>query len=238
MKVSSNLERIADHAVSIARRAKHPNSRPAVWEVTLLELPYRLAVMIFRDSIRAFVDGDSELAAALKRKDRELDALTDDLNEKLVERASSDSELHLPAQFIPRYNRASLECRLRSCVRNPPLISIIDDDESVRESLSGLVRSVGFVASTFASAEEFVKSDQLGNADCLIIDVCMPGMSGIELQRQLVGGHSEVPVIFITAHEDEGMRAQALNGGAEAVLIKPFSEEALLNAIQAALSPQ
>jgi FixJ family two-component response regulator len=68
-------------------------------------------------------------------------------------------------------------------VGSPPLISIIDDDESVRESLWGLVRSFGFVASTFASAEEFVKSDQVGNADCLILDVCMPGMSGIELQR-------------------------------------------------------
>lgn len=120
----------------------------------------------------------------------------------------------------------------------PPLISIIDDDESVREALWGLVRSVGFAVSTFASAEEFVNSDQLGDADCLILDVCMPGMSGIELQRQLVAGHSAVPVIFITAHEDEGIRAQALRGGAEAVLIKPFSEEALLSAIQAALNSQ
>ena len=118
---------------------------------------------------------------------------------------------------------------------NPPLISIIDDDESVREALWGLVRSVGFAVSTFASAEEFVKSDQRGNADCLILDVCMPGMSGIELQRQLRADKCEVPVIFITAHKDEGMRAQALKGGAEAVLIKPFSEEALLNAIHAAM---
>jgi FixJ family two-component response regulator len=108
----------------------------------------------------------------------------------------------------------------------------------VREALWGLVRSVGFSVSTFASAEEFVNSDQLGNADCLILDVAMPGMSGIELQRQLVADHNAVPVIFITAHEDEGIRAQALRGGAEAVLIKPFSEEALLNAIHSALGPQ
>ena len=121
---------------------------------------------------------------------------------------------------------------------NPHLISIIDDDESVREALWGLVRSVGFAVSTFASAEEFVNSDQLGNTDCLILDVCMPGMSGIELQRRLVAGHYEVPVIFITAHEDEGMRAKALRDGAEAVLIKPFGEEALLDAIYSALSPQ
>ena len=120
----------------------------------------------------------------------------------------------------------------------PPLISIIDDDESVREALWGLVRSVGFAVSTFASAEEFVNSDQLGSADCLILDVCMPGMGGIELHRQLVASRYEVPVIFITAHEDEGTRAKALKGGAEAVLIKPFSEEALLNAIHTALSPQ
>jgi phosphate transport system protein len=93
MKVSSNLERIADQSVSIARRAKHLNNRPAVRELALLEPPYRLAVTIFRDSIRAFADGDYELARTLKFKDRELDALTDDLNEKLVERASSDSEL-------------------------------------------------------------------------------------------------------------------------------------------------
>jgi FixJ family two-component response regulator len=97
-------------------------------------------------------------------------------------------------------------------VADPALISIIDDDESVREALWGLVRSVGFAVSTFASAEELVNSDQLGNADCLILDVCMPGMSGVELQRQLVTDHCGVPVIFITAHEDEGMRAQALRG--------------------------
>jgi FixJ family two-component response regulator len=123
-------------------------------------------------------------------------------------------------------------------VAEPPLISIVDDDESVHEALWGLVRSVGFAVSTFASAEEFVHSDQLGNADCLILDVCMPGMSGIELQRQLVAASSAVPVIFITAHEDEGLRAQALRGGAEAFLIKPFSEEALLNAIHGALNSQ
>ena len=120
----------------------------------------------------------------------------------------------------------------------PPLISIVDDDESVREALWGFVRSVGFAVSAFASAEELVNSDQLVNADCLILDVCMPGMSGIELHRQLVSSYCKIPVIFITAYEDEGMRTQALSGGAGAFLIKPFSEEALLNAIHAALIPQ
>jgi phosphate transport system protein len=93
MKVSANLERIADQSVTIARRAKHLNNRPAVRELALLEPPYRLAVTIFRDSMRAFADGDCELARTLKLKDRELDSLTDDVNEKLVERATLDAEL-------------------------------------------------------------------------------------------------------------------------------------------------
>jgi phosphate transport system protein len=93
MKVSSNLERIADQSVSIARRAKHLNNRPALRELALLEQPYRLALTIFRDSVRAFADGDYELARTLKLKDRELDALTDDVNERLVERGTVDSEL-------------------------------------------------------------------------------------------------------------------------------------------------
>ena len=93
MKVSANLERIADQSVSIARRAKHLNNRPAVRELALLEAPYRLAVTIFRDSTRAFADGDYELARTLKLKDRELDALTDDVNQKLVQRATLDPEL-------------------------------------------------------------------------------------------------------------------------------------------------
>ena len=93
MKVSTNLERIADHAVTIARRAKQLNTRPPVREVQFLEPPYRLTVAIFRDSIRAYADADYELAQTLKPKDRELDALTHDLTEKLVERATVDSEL-------------------------------------------------------------------------------------------------------------------------------------------------
>jgi phosphate transport system protein len=93
MKVSTNLERIADQSVTIARRAKHLNNRPAVRELPLLEPAYRLAVAIFRDGMRAFADGDYELSRTLKLKDRELDALTRDLSEKLVARATVDSEL-------------------------------------------------------------------------------------------------------------------------------------------------
>jgi phosphate transport system protein len=105
MKVSTNLERIADESVTIARRAKHLNNRPAVWELALQEPPYRLAVAIFRDSMRAFADGDCELARTLKLKDRELDAVTRDLIEKLVARATVDSELvpsYLDLIFVAR----------------------------------------------------------------------------------------------------------------------------------------
>jgi FixJ family two-component response regulator len=118
---------------------------------------------------------------------------------------------------------------------NVPLISVVDDDDSVRESLSGLIRSVGFGVVVFASAEEFLDSDRLRNTDCLILDVRMPGMNGLDLQRWLATSHCEIPVIFITAHGDEEARARALNGGAVDYLLKPFSEEALLNAIDAAL---
>ena len=118
------------------------------------------------------------------------------------------------------------------------LISIVDDDESVREALCGLLRSVGFAVNAFTSAEEFLASDQLVSADCLVLDVRMPGMGGLELQRQLVANHNKIPVILITAHEEEGMRARSLSDGVGTVLIKPFSEEAILNAIHSALIAQ
>ena len=118
---------------------------------------------------------------------------------------------------------------------NLPLISVVDDDESVRESLSGLIRSVGFGVMVFASAEEFLNPNRLLDTDCLILDVRMPGMSGIDLQRQLAASHMSIPVIFITAHGDEEARVRALNGGAVDYLLKPFSEEALLKAIDTAL---
>lgn len=121
---------------------------------------------------------------------------------------------------------------------NLPLISVVDDDESVRESLSGLIRSVGFGVMVFASAEEFLGSNRLLDTDCLILDVRMPGMSGIDLQRRLAASHTSIPVIFITAHGDEEARVRALNGGAVDYLLKPFSEEALLKAIDTALKSE
>ena len=116
-----------------------------------------------------------------------------------------------------------------------PLISVVDDDYSVRKSLYGLIRSVGFAVEVFASAEEFLNSDYLLSTRCLIVDVRMPGMNGLELQSRLMASHRETPVIFITAHGDQAARSQALKGGAVEYLLKPFSEEALLNAINTSL---
>ena len=115
------------------------------------------------------------------------------------------------------------------------MISIVDDNDSVRESLQRLMRSVGFPVNVFASAEEFLDSDRLRNTDCLILDVRLPGMDGLELQRHLATSHSEIPIIFITSYEDDEVRARALNAGAVAYFLKPFNDEDLLNAIDAAL---
>jgi len=119
-------------------------------------------------------------------------------------------------------------------MRGLPLISVVDDDDAVRESLRGLIRSFGFAVDTFASAEDFLGSD-LNRTRCLILDVRMPGMNGVELHRQLKANHWKIPVIFITAHENEAGKAQALSEGAVDYLIKPFSEEALMKAIKSTL---
>ena len=114
-------------------------------------------------------------------------------------------------------------------------IAVVDDDESVREALSGLLRSAGFGAATYASAEEFLRSGGLEETECLILDVRMPGIGGVELRRYLeLAGH-ETPVIFITAHGDDSTRAQALGANVVDFLTKPFSDEALLEAIGRAL---
>jgi FixJ family two-component response regulator len=114
---------------------------------------------------------------------------------------------------------------------------VVDDDDSVRESLRALLRSVRFVVEVFASAEEFLSSERVRETSCLILDVRMPGMGGLELQRRLTASNPHVPVIFISAHGEEELRSRALRGGAVDYLLKPFSEEALLNAVQTALSP-
>lgn len=119
---------------------------------------------------------------------------------------------------------------------NPPLISVVDDDESVRESLDSLIRSVGLAARLFASAEEFLNSVHLRDTDCLILDLRMPGMSGIELHRHLLASHCKTPVIFITAHgPQEEVRSEGFKNGAVAFLTKPLDEDEVLNAVRSAL---
>ena len=115
------------------------------------------------------------------------------------------------------------------------LVAVIDDDESVRESLPDLLREFGYAVETFASAEEFLASGDPGRTKCLILDVAMPGMSGPELHRELQRGGRPIPVVFITAHGDETMRPRLLEQGAVDCLLKPFSETALLTAIDSAL---
>ncbi len=116
------------------------------------------------------------------------------------------------------------------------VIAVVDDDESVRESLHGLLRSLGYRVRVFTSGEEFLKANQLSETYCLILDVRMPGMTGIELQRQLRARNLGIPIIFITAHGDDETNTQALGGGAAAFLIKPLSEESLLGALNLALT--
>src|SRR5262249_38149475 len=115
------------------------------------------------------------------------------------------------------------------------LVSVVDDDESVRESLPDLLRQFGFAAEAFSSAEEFLASDSVGRTRCLILDVAMPGMSGPDLQRELTLRRQDIPIVFITAHADEGVRPRLLERGAVACLFKPFSAPALREALRAAM---
>ena len=118
---------------------------------------------------------------------------------------------------------------------NLPLVAIIDDDTSVRVTTDSLVRSLGYITHTFASAEEFLRSDRLHDLSCVIADVQMPGMSGVELQAHLRNQGYRVPFIFFTAFPDEKIRAQALGAGAICYLTKPFDGEILVQSLQAAL---
>jgi len=116
-----------------------------------------------------------------------------------------------------------------------PLVSVIDDDESVRESLPDLLREFGFAARAFSSAEEFLVSDCVNQSRCLVLDVKMPGMSGPALQRELRRLRREIPIIFITAYAEETVCSQLLERGASACLFKPFGDTALREALSAAL---
>jgi FixJ family two-component response regulator len=115
------------------------------------------------------------------------------------------------------------------------LVAIVDDDDLMRSALVGRLRAVGLPAQEFASAEEFLNSGQQNQTACLIADIQMPGMSGLELQAKLNADRCRIPIIFITAHGDAKMRMQALRAGAVEFLAKPFDDEALLVSIRAAL---
>jgi FixJ family two-component response regulator len=116
-----------------------------------------------------------------------------------------------------------------------PLLSVVDDDESIRESLPGLIREFGYAARAFSSAEEFLSSGSVDETSCLILDVAMPGMSGPDLHLELKRRGVKIPVIFITAQKDDAIRARVLEQGAVGFLLKPFNDAALLAVIKTAL---
>lgn len=115
------------------------------------------------------------------------------------------------------------------------LVSVVDDDESVRESLPDLLRLFGFASAAFSSAEAFLASDVVAETSCLLLDIAMPGMSGPDLQQELIRRRQTIPIVFITAHGDSALRPALLADGAVECLSKPFSEAALLDAIRTAL---
>jgi FixJ family two-component response regulator len=116
-----------------------------------------------------------------------------------------------------------------------PLVVVVDDDESVRESLPDLLGEFGFRARVFSSAEDFLVSDSYGQTKCLVLDIAMPGMTGLDLQQELKVREYKVPIIFITAQKNESVRKRALESGAVEVLHKPFSDTTLLKALNTAL---
>jgi FixJ family two-component response regulator len=122
---------------------------------------------------------------------------------------------------------------LESSIRS--LVSIVDDDESVRESLPDLIRQFGFAAQAFSSAEAFLASDAVSETSCLLLDIAMPGMSGLDLQQELTRRRQKIPIVFITAQGDRTVRPHLLAQGAVECLIKPFSDTALLDALNVAL---
>lgn len=114
-------------------------------------------------------------------------------------------------------------------------VCVVDDDESVRRGLRRLLKSAGFVVETYATASDFLESGQIDGAACLVLDMRMPGMDGLELQRHLVSSNSRIPIIFITAHDDKQAEMEAMASGATAFLQKPFEARELLAAVRAAL---
>jgi FixJ family two-component response regulator len=116
-----------------------------------------------------------------------------------------------------------------------PLVSVVDDDDAVREALSDVLREFGFVVQVFSSAEAFLAFDGMERTACLVLDIAMPGMTGLELQRELKRRGHQIAIVFITAHADRTLRPRVLAAGAAECLFKPFTETALLEAVRAAL---
>ena len=139
--------------------------------------------------------------------------------------------------MIPPMTMVESSTALSRAVNLPkdPLISIIDDDTSVREATKGFVRSMGYAAESFASAEEYLESDRVADTACLITDIQMPAMSGADLQDRLIADGYRMPIIFVTAFPDSKMRARVLSAGACGFLTKPFSDESLIECLDKAL---
>jgi len=116
-----------------------------------------------------------------------------------------------------------------------PVISIIDDDEQVRDAVKGLVRSLGYTAAAFASAEDYLRSDCVRSSSCVVTDLRMPGMSGAELQARLIAGGNRTPIIFMTAFADDAIYARVLNAGGVGLLKKPFDDNSLVQCLKKAL---
>jgi FixJ family two-component response regulator len=128
-----------------------------------------------------------------------------------------------------------MESSTRRSILDNLFVAVVDDDESVRESLPDLLREFGFAAHPYSSAKEFLASDDINQTKCLVLDIAMPGMTGLDLQRELKARGQKIPIVFITASKDESVRAEALREGAVDVLLKPFSDKALLEALNKAL---
>ena len=128
---------------------------------------------------------------------------------------------------------AASDSPARQALSDPrPLVTVVDDDQSVRESLPDLLRAFGFSAQAFACAEDFLGSDCLALTRCVLLDIAMPGMTGLELQAALA---QRLPIIFITAHADDATRSHVIDAGAVDCLLKPFTEESLLQALTTAI---
>ena len=136
------------------------------------------------------------------------------------------------AARIPRRRGSTIEDQQ---LRTGPTISIVDDDESMRCAVKSLVTSLGFAACTFASAEEFLQSPRLDDTACLITDLQMPGLSGIELQKSLLAQDRHIPIIFMTAFSEERIRTRAMEAGALGFLSKPFESQTLITLIDKAI---